>query len=101
KFKILNEYIFWWYKSISNKVIEAGTGATVQGVKLPFVNGLSFPLMNIENQAKLVNTLNQFSKDINTIEINYQNKILNLDELKKSILQKAFAGELTKKMEEV
>lgn len=101
KFQILNEYIFWWYKSISNKVIKAGTGATVQGVKLPFVNGLSFPLMNIENQAKLVNTLNQFSNDINTMEINYQNKILNLNELKKSILQKAFAGELTNNSVEV
>jgi len=97
KFKILNEFIFWWYKSIANKVIEAGTGATVQGVKLTFVNKLTFPLVKIEEQNRIVGILNQFSNDIEKLENFYASKLSNLEELKKSMLQKAFAGELTEK----
>ncbi|MBK7693609.1 MAG: restriction endonuclease subunit S [Saprospiraceae bacterium] len=37
-------YLFRWFKSISNLIIEEGTGATVQGVKLPFIKDLEIPL---------------------------------------------------------
>ena len=96
EFEILNEFIFWWYKSITHKVVEAGTGATVQGVKLTFVNELTFPLGKIEKQNKIVKLLNQFSSDIEKLEDSYNSNLENLEDLKKSILQKAFAGELTK-----
>ena len=35
------KYLFYWYKSISENVVAAGTGATVQGVKLPFLKWLN------------------------------------------------------------
>jgi type I restriction enzyme S subunit len=101
KYDILNDFIFWWYKSIAHKVVDAGTGATVQGVKLPFVKGLTFPLTSKEEQVRVVNLLNKFSLDVENVENTYLKKLSDLDELKKSILQKAFAGELTTKTVEV
>ena len=95
EYDILNQYIFWWYKSIANKVIDAGTGLTVQGVKLSFVKQLSFPLVPKDKQIKIVNSLNDFSRILKNIENDYSKKLKNLEELKKSILQKAFNGELT------
>jgi type I restriction enzyme S subunit len=97
KHNILNDFIFWWYKSIGKKVIEAGTGATVQGVKLSFVRELNFPLTTMDEQVRVVGVLNKFSNFIDGLEKQYLQKELDLLELKKSILQKAFAGELTQK----
>ena len=37
-------YLFQWFKSISHLIIKEGTGATVQGVKLPFIKDLEIPL---------------------------------------------------------
>ena len=101
KYDILNDFIFWWYKSIAYKVVGAGTGATVQGVKLPFVKSLTFPLTSKEEQVRVVNVLNKFSMDVENLELKYSQKLVVLEELKKSILQKAFAGELTNKTVEI
>lgn len=96
KYNLLDDFIFWWYKSIASKVVEAGTGATVQGVKLPFVKGLVFPFTTMDEQVRVVYILNKFSNDIERLQKQYLKKELDLQELKKSILQKAFVGELTK-----
>ncbi|HOP22143.1 MAG TPA: restriction endonuclease subunit S [Gammaproteobacteria bacterium] len=95
KYNILNDFIFWWFKSISQKVIDAGTGATVQGVKLTFIKELSFPLTTKNEQERVINTMNAFSKDTEALLNTYSNKLSSLEELKKTILQKAFVGELT------
>ncbi|WP_281980762.1 restriction endonuclease subunit S [Tenacibaculum mesophilum] len=97
KYNILNEFIFWWYKSIAKKVVQAGTGATVQGVKLTFVKELRFPLAPLSEQTRVINNLNKFSHNISILEKKYIQKLNSLEELKKSILQKAFTGELTQK----
>ena len=92
---VLNEFLFWWLKSISDQIVKAGTGATVQGVKIPFIASLDFPLTTKANQLKIINQLSELKKKITTIEFRYQKKVTNLEELKKSVLQKAFSGELT------
>jgi type I restriction enzyme S subunit len=38
KNKLSIDFLFRWFKSISNQIINNGTGATVQGVKLTFIN---------------------------------------------------------------
>ena len=37
-------FLFWWLKDIADAIVAEGTGATVQGVKLPFVKSLQVPL---------------------------------------------------------
>jgi type I restriction enzyme S subunit len=51
---------------------------------------------SIEKQREYVGKLNQIVEQSQMLETLYKSKIDKLDELKKSILQKAFTGELTK-----
>jgi type I restriction enzyme S subunit len=94
KNKLSIDFLFRWFKSISNQIINNGTGATVQGVKLTFINSLNISIPPIQEQKQIVQKLNSLSTQIKKLEPIYQQKIANLDELKKSILQKAFEGEL-------
>ena len=54
---------------------------------------LSFPKSLIE-QRNIVSKLDNLVKETQRLEALYQRKIACLDELKKSLLQQAFAGEL-------
>lgn len=55
---------------------------------------LSFPI-SINEQIKIRTLIRSVENKLYNLEESYKNKLLTLDELKKSILQKAFAGELT------
>ncbi|WP_440122254.1 restriction endonuclease subunit S [Tenacibaculum sp. Ill] len=57
---------------------------------------ISFP-KNIQKQREIVFLLEYLNGSKINLENYYQQKLTNLEELKKSILQKAFAGELTEK----
>ncbi|WP_213522832.1 hypothetical protein [Nonlabens sp.] len=51
-----------------------------------------------KKQSTIVETLEELKENCIEIEINYKKKLEDLEDLKKSILQKAFAGELTKQL---
>lgn len=80
---------------IRNKILENGTGATVLGIKSKLLKKIkiSFPKA-VKEQELIVNKLNQLQEKTKSLETIYQQKLTNLEELKKSILQKAFNGEL-------
>lgn len=61
---------------------------------------ISFPKSKKE-QNNLVQKLNNFSNETKKLEAIYNQKINDLEELKKSVLQKAFAGELKTKTVEI
>jgi hypothetical protein len=44
-------FLFWWLKSIADVIVAEGTGATVQGVKLPFVKSLQIPAPRFPNSG--------------------------------------------------
>ena len=49
-----SKYLFYWFTHISPCILSAGTGATVQGVKLDFVKSLSLPLPPLPEQQCIV-----------------------------------------------
>ena len=55
----------------------------------------SFFVPPLPEQKDISDQLDALSESTNQLEAHYQTKLDSLDELKKSILQKAFAGELT------
>ncbi len=57
---------------------------------------LSFP-SSVDEQVKIRKKLRNIESELNKLNASYKSKLTNLEELKKSILQKAFAGELTNK----
>ena len=93
--KLSVDFLYRWFKSVAHKIVEEGTGATVQGVKLPFIKSLVIYVPTLKEQKTIVQKLDVLSKETKNLEIVYKEKIASLEELRKSILQKAFAGELT------
>jgi len=57
---------------------------------------INFP-SDVNKQSEVVSLLEYLSQSTIDLEKYYQRKLDNLEDLKKSILQKAFSGELTKK----
>jgi type I restriction enzyme, S subunit len=84
---------------IQRSILDQGTGATVKGIKAKLLKLIKiyYPkrLDDQKNIALKLDELNQKTKDLESI---YTKKIAALDELKKSLLQKAFSGELTKEV---
>ena len=58
------------------------------------LNKIPIPLPPIHEQKQIVKKLNTLQTKTKKLETLYQQKIVDLEELKKSILQKAFNGEL-------
>jgi len=73
----------------------SATGATIKNVSLKTMRGLKINLPSLKKQNEIVKELDKFSTLSNELQNHYQQKLNNLEELKKSILQKAFRGELT------
>jgi type I restriction enzyme S subunit len=71
------------------------SGATRPRVNLSDVRNIVINLPDIDTQKKLLVQLNSFSKETKKLEATYDQKLADLEELKQSILQKAFKGELT------
>ena len=54
-------------------------------------------ITSLEKQEKIVETLDILDNHVQSVLLIYEEELKNLEELKKSILQKAFNGELTNK----
>jgi type I restriction enzyme S subunit len=91
--KIDNDYFFHWFQlfdlnSISN------------GANIPQINNYSFDEVlipypkSLKAQKSIVEKVDTLSSETKKLEAIYQQKINDLEELKKSVLQKAFSGEL-------
>jgi type I restriction enzyme, S subunit len=71
------------------------SGATRPRVNLSDVREIKIHLPPLTQQKQIVLQLDQLSSKTKSLEWIYQKKLQDLEELKKSILQKAFNGELT------
>jgi hypothetical protein len=82
-------------KPIRQRLIEKGTGATVQGIKASLLRKIEiyFP-SNMKEQQSIVAKLDALSAETKKLESIYKQKLSALEELKKSVLQKAFSGGL-------
>ena len=61
------------------------------------LNKIPIPFPPIKVQQSIVRQLDALRAETQKLEAVYEKKILDLEELKKSILQNAFAGELSGK----
>ena len=97
--KILSDYIFYFlfcdlFISFQDK-IKRGTANPHMGHKNFSLTPISIP--PFIKQLEIVELVTQLNKVIKSSISNYEKELDNLEDLKKSILQKAFNGELTNK----
>jgi type I restriction enzyme S subunit len=83
-------YLFQWLKSISYLIVEEGTGATVQGVKLPFIKDLPIPLPPLHEQQRIVSILDESFAAIAKAKANAEQNLRNAKEVFESYLQGVF-----------
>jgi type I restriction enzyme S subunit len=98
--QIDRRFLYHWFKSIADQVKDAGTGATVQGVKLPFIKGLPFPLLSLEEQQRIVAVLDEAFEGLARAREHAEANLRNARELFESVHDDAFKrliGEVTQK----
>lgn len=90
--QVLNDYLFVFYEFCDWQPSKGATIARLYNSNLTSIK-IVFP-KSLSEQKALVNKIDIFSEQTKKLEANYKQKIADLDELKKSLLTKAFAGEL-------
>ena len=82
-------------RPFSDYVLSIQTGVGVPHISGPQISSFEFPLPPIAMQDKFASELDSLLSDTSSLESIYQRKLTALAELKQSLLQKAFSGELT------
>lgn len=89
--KLSTRFLFWWLKSVADVIVAEGTGATVQGVKLPFVKSLQIPLPPLPEQQRIVAILDEAFAAIAAARANAEQNSQNARALFESYLQSVFS----------
>lgn len=97
--KICNqEYFFWFLKTNKLRVFVENSSkraAGQDGIRKELLDKYPVPIpKSLKVQENIVQKLDALSAETKKLESIYHQKINDLEELKKSILQKAFSGEL-------
>ena len=87
-------YLLQYFKSELQKL---GKGSAQDNINLGTFENQYFPFPSIKEQQLFVRQLDALRVETQKLEAVYQKKIVNLEALRKSVLQKAFSGELTEK----
>ncbi|MBC7420567.1 MAG: restriction endonuclease subunit S [Bdellovibrio sp.] len=96
KNELINEFLYFYLKApIFQRVIkESMNGAAMPAISFGLIEDIPFPVVSLSHQKEIVQKLKTLADDVLRLESIYKQKIDDLEELKKSILQKAFCGEL-------
>ena len=90
--QVLNDYLYVFYEFCDWQPSKGATIARLYNSNLISIK-ISFPKSLLE-QKNILKKINALSNETKKLEAIYQTKINDLEELKKSVLQKAFSGEL-------
>ena len=92
--KLLYRYFYFQMVNSLREFKNKSVGANTKFLKLGMIKDLRIPLPSFSEQQRIVAKLDGLSEETKKLEAIYQQKLTALDELKKSILHQAFAGEL-------
>ena len=87
-------YLFYILLS-KQKEISGNEGAVFASINKKQIEGIDVPLPHLPEQKRIVTILDEAFAGIDTAITDTQQKLNSLNELKQSLLQKAFSGELT------
>ncbi len=89
-------FLFYWFinQKIVDKINKTCTGARMPRANVDEILEFDFILPSIKKQKEIVKKLDELRGEVERLEAILRSKIAGLDELKKSILEKVFSGEL-------
>lgn len=93
-----SEYLVYCLRSgKTKKYIKDNSSGSAQGfIGLTKLRELPVKITEISVQRRITKNLTSLENEINKLKSNQSTKLKNLEDLKKSLLEKAFSGELTK-----
>ena len=94
KLNVLHRYLYFQLLNSLKEFKNQSVGSNTRFLKIGMIYNLQIPLPSIKEQNQIINTLDSLLSKTQQLEAIYQHKLTKLEELKKSILQKAFNGEL-------
>ncbi|MBZ9628146.1 restriction endonuclease subunit S [Psychroflexus sp. CAK1W] len=102
--KLFNEYLYFFlnrevFRNKGERLMSGAVGH--KRIQPSFYEEELIPIPSIEEQKSISSSIKRLQNTLDDLESKYEKKLEDLEELKKSILQKAFAGELTNKAVEV
>ena len=90
-----NPYLAWFFKSSDfRKQISGGENTMINQITRFMLDDITLSIPPEAEQKTIVQKLDALSAETKRLEVIYQQKLNDLVELKKSVLQKAFSGEL-------
>ena len=94
--KLNDDFLFYIIPTdvVKGELMKRSERSLIPSMSVEHLKEIIIPLPPIQVQQSIVQKLDALSTETKQLESIYQQKINDLDELKKSILQKAFAGEL-------
>lgn len=93
--QVLNDYLYVFYEFCDWQPSKGATISRLYNSNLTSIK-IAFP-KSLEEQKTILKKINAISAETKKLEAIYRQKINDLEELKKSVLQKAFSGELSTK----
>jgi type I restriction enzyme, S subunit len=93
--KANNMFVEYMLQAFKIVLKAKGKGSAQDNINMGTFEAQTFPFPSIDEQERIVSKLDFLSTETQRLETIYRQKIAALKELKQSILQKAFTGELT------
>jgi len=95
--KVLNKFVYHYLTSYSGyqQILSKLNGAATLTITKESVRSLKFSFPSLDKQLVIIKKFSLLKEQTQCLESIYKQKITALDELKQSLLQKAFSGELT------
>jgi len=88
------DFVEYLLQSFKVRIQALGKGSAQANINMGTFENEHFPFPPLKTQQTIVQKLDALNAETKKLEVIYQQKINDLEELKKSILQKAFSGEL-------
>jgi type I restriction enzyme S subunit len=88
------DFVEYLLQSFKARIQALGKGSAQANINMGTFENERFPFPSVAEQKRIVAKLDALSEETQRLESLYQSKLAALDELKKSLLQQAFAGEL-------
>jgi type I restriction enzyme S subunit len=94
KKRVLYRFLYFQMLKSLKKFKAQSVGAGTKFLKMGMIQGLEIELPNLDEQQRIVSTMDSVREETQRLASLYERKLAALDALKKSLLRQAFTGEL-------
>ena len=91
---LIDMYLFLFLKSIRNDLIGIGFGGAQKNISQEKIKNILIPIPPLPEQRRIVSKIESIFDKIDAIEKHVDDSLIKLESLKKSVLKKAFEGNL-------